>query len=50
LFDVIAEGDWSVEGEPRDGVSGAGWFPHARLTPRRAGPRHPERDNPPLVG
>lgn len=30
FFDVVAEGDWSVERD-REDLSGVGWFPHIRL-------------------
>lgn len=31
FFDVVADGDWSVERDRHADMSGAGWFPHVRL-------------------
>jgi len=47
---VIAEGDWSVEREPRDDVWGAGRLQDVRLNSAEQALRQHERDNPPLVG
>ena len=50
FFDVIAEGDWSVEREHREDLSGPGWFPDVRLNYAEQALRHHERDTPALVG
>ncbi|MDX6315933.1 MAG: acetoacetyl-CoA synthetase, partial [Streptomyces sp.] len=48
-FGVVADGDWSVERERRDDLSGAGWFPHVRLNYAEQALRHHDEDTPPLV-
>lgn len=48
FFDVRAEGDWSVEREPREDLSGAGWFPNVRLNYAEQALAH-DREDPPLV-
>jgi acetoacetyl-CoA synthetase len=50
FFDVVADGDWSVERDRRDDLSGAGWFPHISLNYAEQALRGSDEDGPALLG
>lgn len=50
FFDVVADGDWSVERDPScTELSGAGWFPHVRLNYAEQALRGSDEHGPALV-